>query len=129
MVTATRLGEPYCVQVSNGHDLVLSDTRKEGKGGHAGMRPHELLESALAACICMSIDMAVERAGVALPAVTVQVIIDRQDRQTAFDVSLYFATVPSSEQEALVSEAVRTSPVACTLGKPITIRSAEIITT
>jgi putative redox protein len=93
------------------------------------MRPHELLESALAACICMSIDMAAERVGATLPAVTVRVAIDRQDRETAFDVSVHFATAPSPEQEALVSEAVRTSPVARTLGKPIAIRTAAIVTT
>jgi putative redox protein len=93
------------------------------------MRPHELLECALAACICMSIDMAAERLGATLPAVTVRVAIDRQDRETAFDVSLHFATAPSPEQEALVCEAVRTSPVARTLGKPIAIRPAAIVTT
>lgn len=130
MVTAARLGEPYRVQVDNGHSLiVLADTQKDGKGGRAGMRPHELLESALAACICMSIDMAAERAGITLPTVTVRVAIDRQDRETAFDVSLHFATVPSPEQATLVSEAVQTSPVARTLGKPIVIRPPAIVTT
>ncbi|MGE8690596.1 MAG: OsmC family protein [Achromobacter sp.] len=126
MITATRMGEAYCVQLSNGRDLVLADTRKRGKGGGAGMRPHELLESALAACLCMSIDMAAERAGVMLPAFTVGVSIDRQDSETAFDVSLGFATAPSAEQEALAAEAARTSPVARTLGKPVRISAARI---
>lgn len=129
MITATRQGEPYCVQLSNGRSLVRSDTQKSGKGGSAGMRPHELLESALAACICMSIDMATERAGATLPAVTVRVTIDRQDRETGFDVSLHFATAPSSAHEALAREAVRTSPVAQTLGKPVAIRPTAIVTT
>ncbi|KGD92294.1 peroxiredoxin [Achromobacter sp. RTa] len=127
MITATRLGEAYCVQLSNGRDLVLADTHKQGKGGSAGMRPHELLESALAACLCMSIDMAAERAGVMLPAFKVNVAIDRQDSETAFDVSVRFATAPSPGQEALADEAVRTSPVARTLGKPVRIRAARIV--
>jgi putative redox protein len=129
MIKAARRSEPYCVELSNGRSIVLSDTRKEGKGGHTGMRPHELLESALAACICMSIDMAAERAGVALPAVTVQVAVDRQEHETAFDVSLHFAARPTPEHEALVREAVQASPVAQTLGKPVAIRPAAIITT
>lgn len=129
MIAATRQGEPYCVQLSNGRSVVLSDTQKNGKGGNAGLRPHELLESALAACICMSIDMAAERAGVILPAVTVRVTIDRQEAETGFDVSLHFATAPSPAHEALAREAVRTSPVARTLGKPVVIRPAAIVTT
>jgi putative redox protein len=129
MIEAKRLGEPYFVQLNNGFSLVRSDTKKEGKGGSAGMRPHELLESALAACICMSIDMAAERAGTTLPAVTVRVAIDRQDRETGFDVSPHFATAPSPAQEVLAREAVQTSPVAKTLGKPVAIRPATIVTT
>ncbi|QGZ58429.1 OsmC family protein [Paraburkholderia acidiphila] len=93
------------------------------------MRPLELLEIALAACIRMSIDMATERAGATPPAVTVRVTIDRQDHETGFDVSLHFATAPSPAHEALAHEAVRTSPVARTLGKPVAIRPAAIVTT
>ena len=128
MITATRSGARYRVQLSNGPSLVLADTQKEGKGGHAGMRPHELLESALAACICMSIDMAAERAGKVFPAVKVQVAIDRQEHETGFRVSLHFATAPSPEQEALAKAAVRTSPVARTLSKPIEIAPAAVVT-
>jgi len=92
------------------------------------MRPHELLESALAACICVSIDMAAERAGVTLPAVMMQVAIDRQDLETGFAVSLHFAAELSPEQAALAREAVRASPVARTPGKPIVIRPAVVVT-
>ena len=92
------------------------------------MRPHELLESELASCICVSIDMAAERAGVTLPAVTVQVAIDWQDLETGFAVPLHFAAEPSPEQAALAREAVRASPVARTLGKPIVIRPVVVVT-
>lgn len=128
MVRASRRGKPYGVEVSNGQNLVLSDTRKEGKGGDAGMRPHELLESALAACICISIDMAAERAGVKLPAVTVEVAIDRRDNETGFDVSLRFAAALSAAQQELVSGAVQASPVARTMAKPVRVRPAVIMT-
>ncbi|WP_245983292.1 OsmC family protein [Trinickia fusca] len=107
---------------------MFSDTRKESKGGDAGMRPHELLESALAACVCMSLDMAAERAGVTLPEGTVEVAINRLDSETAFNVSLRFAAGLSAEQEELVQGVVRTSPVARTLGKPIQVRPAAIVT-
>lgn len=127
MVTATRLGKPYCVEIGNGRGVVRSDTHKSGKGGDAGMRPHELLESALAACVCMSIDMAAERAGMTLPSCTVDVAIDRLDRETGFDIALRFAAPLSHAQQALVHDATQASPVARTLGKPVRIRPATIV--
>jgi len=128
MVTATRVSSPYCVELSNGRNLVFSDTRKEGKGGDEGMRPHELLESALAACVCISLDMAAEREGVALPETSVEVSIDRLDNETAFNVSLRFAEALSTAQEEFVRGVVRACPVARTLGKPIQIGPAMIVT-
>lgn len=128
MVTAIRLGRPYCVEIGNGRSLVLSDTQKGGKGGDAGMRPHELLESALAACISMSIDMAAERAAVMLPAGAVEVVIERLDHETGFDVSLHFTGALSTALQALVRGAVQASPVARTLGKSVRVRPAVITT-
>ncbi|HDR9503649.1 OsmC family protein [Burkholderia cepacia] len=126
MVTATRLGKPYCVEIGNGRSVVRSDTRKDGQGGDAGMRPHELLESALAACVCMSIDLAARRAGVTLPACTADVTVDRLDHETGFDIALRFAAPLSRAQQTLVRDAVQASPVARTLGKPIRVRPATI---
>ncbi|WP_088141870.1 OsmC family protein [Achromobacter xylosoxidans] len=127
MVTAKRLGEPYGVEVTNGHNVLRSDTQKDGKGGVTGMRPHELLESALAACVCMSIGMAADRAGVALPEATVQVAIDRQDDETGFEVSLRFAAALTAAQQDLVRAAAQLSPVARTLGKTVRVRPAAIL--
>ena len=107
---------------------MFSDTRKEDKGGDEGMRPHELLESALAACVCMSLDIAAERESVALPEASVEVTIDRLDSETAFNVSLRFAEALTMTQEEFVRGVVRTCPVARTLGKPIQIRSPMIVT-
>ncbi|WP_322075936.1 OsmC family protein [Burkholderia cepacia] len=126
MVTATRLGKPICVEIGNGCSVVRSDTHKDGQGGDAGMRPHELLESALAACVCMSIDLAARRAGVTLPACTADVTVDRLDHETGFDIALRFAAPLSRAQQTLVRDAVQASPVARTLGKPIRVRPATI---
>ncbi|CUJ55188.1 OsmC family protein [Achromobacter xylosoxidans] len=126
MVTANRVGPSYGVEIGNGQSLVRSDTRKLGAGGDTGMRPHELLESALAACICMSIDMAAQRAAMALPALTVTVALERLDHESGFDVSLRFAASLSDAQRALAREAVAASPVARTLGKTVRVRPATV---
>ncbi|MFY3630685.1 OsmC family protein [Achromobacter xylosoxidans] len=126
MVTANRVGPSYGVEIGNGQSLARSDTRKLGAGGDTGMRPHELLESALAACICMSIDMAAQRAAMALPALTVTVALERLDHESGFDVSLRFAATLSDAQRALAREAVAASPVARTLGKTVRVRPATV---
>jgi putative redox protein len=91
------------------------------------MRPHELLESALAACVCMSMDMAAERAGVTLPEGSVDVTIERLDQETGFEVSLRFAAALTEAQQELVRNAAQSSPVARTLGKPVKVRPGVIL--
>lgn len=126
MVTANRVGPSYGVEIGNGQSVVRSDTRKLGTGGDTGMRPHELLESALAACICMSVDMAAQRVAMALPALTVTVALERLDHESGFDVSLRFAAPLSDAQRALARQAVAASPVARTLGKAVRVRPATV---
>jgi putative redox protein len=125
MVSATRHGERYCTAVTNGRVQLYSDTSKNGVGGTAGMRPHELLESALAACICISIEMAAERAGIALPAIVEEVIVDRRDSETCFNAAVRNVAALGDEARELVLAAVLTSPVARTLGKPVRVGLVE----
>lgn len=126
MVTARREGKAYGVEVSNGLRLLRADTTKNGKPGNTGMRPHDLLESALAACVCMSIDMAAERASVLLPRVVVGVVIERLDDETWFHVSLAFEAPLSPGLQQLALGAVDASPVARTLGKAVHIRPTVV---
>lgn len=122
MVKAKRDGASYGVVIDNGQVTVRADTHKDGAGGATGMRPHELLESALAACVCMSIDMAARRAEMPLPAPTVTVDVERLEDATRFHVDVDFGKVVCENALALVSKAVRESPVARTLGKAVSVR-------
>lgn len=90
------------------------------------MRPHDSLESALAAWVRMSIDLAAQRAGVTLSACTADVTVDRLDHETGFHIALRFAAPLSRAQQTLLRDAVPASPVARTLGKPIRVRPATI---
>jgi putative redox protein len=121
MVKATRRGEPYCVAVSNGRFELLADTHKNGMGGSAGMRPHELLESALAACVCMSIDMAAAGAGMRLPHAIVEVSVERGEESTCYHVQVQCEARLSDAARELVRAAVAQSPVARTLGKAVRV--------
>jgi putative redox protein len=121
MVKATRRGERWGVALSNGRFEWIADTQKHGVGGSAGMRPHELLESALAACVCMSIDMAAARAALTVPNATVEVNVERSDEATCFHVAVRCDGPLSDAARDLVREAVAQSPVARTLGKPVRV--------
>ncbi|MGU7770119.1 OsmC family protein [Burkholderia sp. MR1-5-21] len=129
MATATTHRERYCVALTAGRHRIVSDTCKDGIGGDAGMRPHELLECALAACICMSIGMAADRAGTALPAATVDVTMERCDTATRFNASVRFDAMLRDDERELVRAAVLASPVARTLGKPVQVVLSSIEST
>ncbi|KVN24968.1 peroxiredoxin [Burkholderia pyrrocinia] len=119
MATARREGERYRVALTAGRHRLVADTCKDGIGGNAGMRPHELLECAMAACICMSLDRAADRACIALPAATIDVTVVRRETDTCFNVHVRFDAALSDDDREMVRAAVLGSPVARTLGKPV----------
>lgn len=90
------------------------------------MRLHELLECALAACICMSIEMAADRAGIVLPAATVDVTIDRPDTETRFNVSVRFDAMLRDVDWDMMRAAALASPVARTPGTPVQVVLSSI---
>ncbi|WP_321945143.1 OsmC family protein [Paraburkholderia sp. J10-1] len=126
MVKAMRRGEPYCVAVSNGRVELHADTHKNGQGGAAGMRPHELLESALAACVCISIEMAAARAGVSVPKPTVEVHVERSDEATCFRVAVHCEAPLAEAAREIVLAAVAQSPVAQTLGRAVRVELGAV---
>lgn len=121
MVTAKRCGDRYGVEITNGRNRVMSDTSKQGIGGGAGMRPHELLESALAACVCISIDLAAQRAGVDVPSFTVEATVERLESETSFNVEIRADDTAAEIPQEIILAAVRESPVAKTLCKPVRV--------
>ncbi|WP_080411891.1 OsmC family protein [Burkholderia ubonensis] len=127
MATARREGERYGVALTAGRHRIVADTCKDGIGGDAGMRPHELLECALAACVCMSIDMAADRARIVLPAATVGVIVVRRDTDTCFNIHVRFDAALRDGEQDMVRAAVLGSPVARTLGKPVQVALSAIV--
>ncbi|WP_431824083.1 OsmC family protein [Burkholderia sp. F1] len=129
MATATTQGARYRVALTAGRHRIVADTCKDGIGGDAGMRPHELLECARAACICMSIEMAADRAGIALPAATVEVTVARHDTETRFNVNVRFDAMLRDAARELVRAAALASPVARTLGKPVQVVLSSIEST
>jgi len=114
-VTATVHATPYRTSFVAGAHAGLADTRKDGIGGDAGLRPHELLEAALATCMAITARMAMESMGIPDPAAVVAV---RVDRAAGPAVRYRLTADPRLDacQRAAVAGRVERSPVVQTVG-------------
>ncbi len=102
MVEARSLENRYQTELWAGSQRIVADTRKDGLGGSAGMRPHELLEAALASCLAISARIALQELGVEEPRLAVRVDLERGAEETAFVYALELQDALSAAQRAAV---------------------------
>src|SRR5215471_14784452 len=90
MIEATALPATWQVRFRAGDNEGLADTIKDGAGGSAGLRPHELLEASLATCMAISARMALAAMGLAHgeASVRVRVHLEREESATRFRYEL-----------------------------------------
>ncbi|MFC4909490.1 OsmC family protein [Actinomadura gamaensis] len=118
MVEAAALPAPWQVRFQADGNEGVADTRKGGVGGSAGMRPHELLEASLAACMTISARMALADLGVPDAEVRVRVGLEREESATRFRYELLLAPELEIHRPA-IAERIACSPVLSTLSKPL----------
>jgi putative redox protein len=120
MICATSESTPYQTRFSDGEHEGLADTTAEKGGRHAGFRPHDLLEAALASCIDMTVRMYADRHGIPLGSVTVKVSLDRSHpEETVFRYEVDADGELSPAQKDRLWHAARACPVSRTLSKRI----------
>lgn len=119
MVEATALPVPYQVTFLAGENAGLADTVKHGVGGSAGMRPHELLEAALATCMTITARMALAELEAPSTQVTVTVTCEREESSTRFRYGISLDPALNDEQATVLAERLERSPVRQTLSKPV----------
>src|SRR5947207_11706590 len=88
MVEATSLPAAWQVWFQAGDNTGRADTVKDGTGGSAGLRPHELLEASLATCMTISARMALADLGIPDGGVRVRVHLQREPSATRFRYEL-----------------------------------------
>jgi putative redox protein len=118
MIEATALARAWQVGFRAGDHEGLADTVKDGAGGSAGMRPHELLEAALATCMTISAQMALADLGAGAGAgagggVRVRVWLEREDEVTRFRYELILDPALEPHRPD-VTERIERSPVRAT---------------
>jgi putative redox protein len=118
MVEATALPVAWQVGLRAGDNEVYADTVKGGAGGTTGMRPHELLEASLAACMTISARMALAGLGVPDGAVRVRVHLEREQAATRFRYELILEPMLEAHRADLM-ECIERSPVRTTLSQQL----------
>ena len=123
MVEATSLPPAWQVRFRAGGNEGRADTVKDGTGGSAGLRPHELLEASLATCMTISARMALADLGLPEGEVRVRVHLERERSATRFRYELILDPALEPYRTA-VTERVERSPVRATLSQPLIFEPA-----
>jgi len=123
VIEATALPAAWQVRFRADDQEGRADTVKDGTGGSAGMRPHELLEASLATCMTISARMALADLGIPGGAVGVRVHLEREQSVTRFRYELILDPALESHRPA-VTERIERSPVRSTLSKQLTFEPA-----
>jgi len=119
MVEARSLENRYQTELRAGSRRIVADTHKDGLGGGAGMRPHELLEAALASCLAISARMALQELGMEEPRLGVRVELERGAQETVFVYALEPHRALNDAQRAAIYARLEHSPVRETLSRPL----------
>jgi len=119
MVEAISLPAAWQVRFQAGDNEGRADTVKDGTGGSAGLRPHELLEASLATCMTISARMTLSDLGIADGEVRVRVHLERERSGTRFRYELILDPALEPHRPA-VTESIERSPVRSTLSKQLT---------
>ena len=125
-VDARAMPDKWQVRYTAGENDGVADTLKSGVGGSAGLRPHELLEAALATCMTITARMELSDHDLDDTDVAVTVTIDRTDETSCFRYAL---TLPAAlePQRAAIMARLEHSPVRTTLTKTLSFQSTPTV--
>ncbi|MBK7382067.1 MAG: OsmC family protein [Flavobacteriales bacterium] len=124
-VTAELSGAPYTTRItSRGLELVADEPADHG-GADLGMRPHEILLSALASCTAITVRMYADRKQWDIGPIRVTATMERKQEGREVETNIQLTVgisdaVPADQRERLLQIA-GLCPVHRTLQSPITI--------
>lgn len=125
MITVTQVGK-LSVAASDGKHRILSDIEKEKGGNEEGLTPHELIESALAACTAQTLELYAGRKNWDLTNLKVDVSITRVEKgETDISVKLTFGEQNTQEQRERLMEISKKCPIHKLLSGQIRIESSQ----
>ncbi|MBK6342407.1 MAG: OsmC family protein [Flavobacteriales bacterium] len=124
-VTAELSGLPYRTTISARGITAIADEPLDHGGQDAGLRPHELLVSALAGCTAITLRMYADRKQWDVGSIGVHAALDRTQEGRAIESRIHLEVsfskeLPADQRERLLQIA-GACPVHRTLESPITL--------
>ncbi len=122
MIATRSLDGPFRTLVTNGRVCIDSDAAREGRGGGGGLRPHELLEAALAACMNISVRHQAEALGVGPVEVRTAVQLDRsRPGEAAYHFRFRIEGELAAEERRRLESAARSCLLGHTLRRAVSL--------
>jgi putative redox protein len=122
-VEARALTVPWQVEYTASGHTGIADTIKQGFGGSAGLRPHELLEAALAACMTITARMYLHEHGADDTGTGVAVEVVREETASTFRYRLTLPPETEAHRAALMAR-LAGSPVRTTLSRTLSFQAS-----
>ena len=126
-VTAVLDGAPYATRITTRGREMIADEPTDHGGTDQGLRPHELLLSALASCTAITMRMYADRKQWAVSSIGVTVSMERTQNGAQIDTKIHMeidlpADLPLEQRERM-AQIARACPVHRTLENPIHLTS------
>ncbi len=114
------------IDLKSANYRLFLDTSEERGGSGDGISPHELLEAAAAACLNISIRIALDSLGIKTDNVTVDVNLIRSvEGKSIFEYQYNIGAELNNEQKEKIEESILSCPVRQTLQKEICYKRIE----
>ncbi|MBK9418625.1 MAG: OsmC family protein [Flavobacteriales bacterium] len=129
-VTAVLDGAPYATRITTRGLELIADEPTDHGGTDQGLRPHELLLSALASCTAITMRMYADRKQWNVGPIGVTVTMDRDQHGAVIDTRIHLGieldpALPIEQRERL-AQIARSCPVHRTLENPIHLSSGLV---
>jgi putative redox protein len=109
----------YCCKTEIGGFTIQSDVTEDKSGLGNGIRPHDILATAFASCLNMSVRMACDKKQIRIDSVTSKVNLIREESKTIFTYQIEFSNSLPEDTRQDILKIIENCPVRKTLSKPI----------
>jgi putative redox protein len=111
--------ENYCCKTEIGGFIIQSDATSDKGGQENGIRPHDILATAYASCLNMTVRMACNKKNIPIANVSTKVELVREEAMTVFTYQIDFDSTMDEGAKNEILKMVENCPIRKTLSKPI----------
>lgn len=125
MIKSTSTEQDFHCELTNNRMTIDSDAPEFKGGQYNGFRPHELLESALASCINISIRTIAKKKNIKIEKVETQVEIEKTNDKSIFNYSISLDNNLDEKDKEFLMNIIDLCAVKQTLSKQLDFKKNE----